>query len=73
MKTHQTPANLAIKALADSIAATTEGMNAAAVEAQDAAALGDLNMTVGCLLPLQDRIESLQAQLAAVLALHRSK
>jgi hypothetical protein len=73
MKTPMTAATLAIKALADSIAQTTEEMHAVAGQAQEAAELGELNGTVGALMHVQARLESLQAQLAAVLALHRSK
>lgn len=73
MKTPMTAANLAIKALADSIAADLLTMSHAASEAQEAGQIGDLNLTVGCLLPVQAKLEAVQAQLAAILALHRSK
>lgn len=73
MKTQQTRANLAIKALADSIAASVADMVTNAEQAHEAAQLGDLNMTVGCLMPIQQQLEAVQAQLAAVMALHRSK
>lgn len=73
MKTPQTAANLAIKALADSISADLLVSAHEAAEAQEAAQFGDLNMAVGCLLPVAQRLKSLQAQIDAVLALHGTK
>lgn len=73
MKTPTTAANLAIKALADSITSDLLTMSNDASQAQEAAQIGDLNLVVGTLLPIQARLESLQAQLAAVMALHRTK
>lgn len=73
MKTPMTAANLAIKALADSIASDLLSMCHDATAAQEAAELGDLNQTVGGLLAVQAKLSDVQVQLAAVLALHRSK
>lgn len=70
MKTPQTPANLAIKALADSIVSTLSAMTANAEQGQEAATLGDINGTVGALMATADRVDALKAQLDAVLALH---
>lgn len=73
MKTPQTPANLAIKALADSIAAQLVGMNAVGEQARELAEIGEINGTVGALMHVRAKVASLQAQLDAVLALHASK
>lgn len=71
MKTPATPANLAIVALARSIASDCSGLAALAIEAEEAAEIGDLNLTIGTLLPLQQRLELLKAQFDAITALHR--
>lgn len=71
MKTPQTPANLAIKALADSIVSTLEAMTVNAVQGQESAEIGEINGTVGALMATQSRLDALRAQLDAVLALHR--
>lgn len=71
MKTPQTPANLAIKALADSIVSTLVAMTANAEQAQESAEVGEINGTVGALMAVEPRLAALKAQLDAVLALHR--
>lgn len=71
MQTPMTPNNLAIKALVDSIVATLEAMQVNAVQAQESAEIGEINGAVGALSVSHSRLESLDAQLTAVLALHR--
>lgn len=71
MKTPMTPANLAIKALADSIVSTLDAMQANAVQGQEHAETGDINGVVGALMATESRVAALKAQLDAVLALHR--
>jgi hypothetical protein len=73
MNTKPTSANLAIVALARSIAVTCEAMTANAIQADDAARTGEINGAVGALMAVRDRLASLQPQLDAVLALHRWK
>lgn len=72
MKTPETPRNLAIHALANSIAATVEVMKANADQAQDAANMGDLNGAVGALMFVESKVAALSAQLTAVLELHKA-
>lgn len=69
MKTPQTPTNLAIKALVDSIVSSLEAMQVRAVMAQEAAQIGEINGAVGA-LPFE-QVDALKSQLDAVLALHR--
>lgn len=71
MKTPQTPANLAIKALTDSIVSTLHDMTTNAEQAQESAEVGEIKGAVGALSCTHSRLESLSAQLTAVLALHR--
>jgi hypothetical protein len=76
MNTPATPANVAIVALARSIAADFADLAALAVEveeAKEAAEVGNLNLTIGTLLPVQQRIDFLKAQLDAVTALHGAR
>jgi len=76
MKTPATPANVAIVALARSIAADYAALAALAIEveeAKEAAEDGNLNLTIGTLLPVQQRVDLLKAQLDAVTALHGAR
>lgn len=69
MNTAATPANVAIVALVRSIASDCAGLAALAIEAEEAAEAGNLTLTIGTLLPVQQRIDLLKAQLDAVTAL----
>lgn len=73
MKTPMTSQNVAIASLAASIAATVTSMDALALEASQHGKLGNIDGCVGALLGVQQNVEALQAQLAAVFVLHRSK
>lgn len=73
MKTQQTPQNVAILALTDTIVRTIEQMRVDAVDARLDATRFEMNGAIGALLPVQERLASLQAQLAAVMALHSRK
>lgn len=73
MKTPSTPENLAIHALTMSIATTLEAMNANGGQAVEAAEIGDLDGAVGGLMCVRQKVASLQAQLEAVLELHKQR
>jgi hypothetical protein len=72
MQTTSTSANLAIVALARSIAVHLEAMSAVATQAEEAATVGEFNGTVGALMCVADKVPALSAQLTAVLELHKA-